>query len=118
MLFVAVITVHDFTLPRSIGTIIVTLVGMAIVIFLLLLVFNLVQQMAYFLISIYNQLIIRAVEQTFHTVWGEMRVQNVYFRQRVPLITQEKAETGLLIIGRGYRGSALCDIRKRMVGDR
>lgn len=59
LLFVAVITVHDFTLPRSIGTIIVTLVGMAIVIFLLLLVFNLVQQMAYFLISIYNQLIIR-----------------------------------------------------------
>ncbi len=59
LLFVAVITVHDFTLPRAIGTIIVTLVGMAIVIFLLLLVFNLVQQMAYFLISIYNQLIIR-----------------------------------------------------------
>lgn len=59
LLFVAVITVHDFTLPRAIGTIIVTVVGMAIVIFLLLLVFNLVQQMAYFLISIYNQLIIR-----------------------------------------------------------
>ena len=59
LLFVAVITVHDFSLPRAIGTIIVTLVGMAIVIFLLLLVFNLVQQMAYFLISIYNQLIIR-----------------------------------------------------------
>lgn len=59
LIFVAVITVHDFTLPRAIGTIIVTVVGMAIVIFLLLLVFNLVQQMAYFLISIYNQLIIR-----------------------------------------------------------
>lgn len=59
LLFVSVITVHDFTVLRAIGTIIVTIVGIAIVIFLLLLAFNLVQQMAYFIISIYNQLIIR-----------------------------------------------------------
>ena len=59
LLLTAVITVHDFTLMRAIGTIIITLIGIAIVIFLFLLVFNLVQQMAYFVISIYNQLIIR-----------------------------------------------------------
>jgi len=59
LLLVSNITVHDFTLPKAIGTIVITIVGILIVIFLALLVFNLVQQMAYFIISIYNQLIIR-----------------------------------------------------------
>ena len=59
LLLVATITVHDFTLLKAVGTIIVTIVGIAVVIFLALLVFNLVQQMCYFIISIYNQLIIR-----------------------------------------------------------
>lgn len=59
LLLVSNITVHDFTLPKAIGTIVITIVGILIVIFLALLVFNLVQQMAYFIISIYNQLVIR-----------------------------------------------------------
>lgn len=59
LLLAATITVHDFTLIKAIGTMIITVIGIAVVIFLTLLVFNLVQQMCYFIVSIYNQLIIR-----------------------------------------------------------
>ncbi len=59
LLLISNITIHDFTLSKAIATIAITIVGILVVIFLTLLVFNLVQQMAYFIISIYNQLVIR-----------------------------------------------------------
>ncbi len=58
LLFSSVVTVHGYSAKQAIGTIVLTIFAMAIVLFLAILVINLVQQMSYFILSIYNQLII------------------------------------------------------------
>lgn len=58
LLFSSVVTIHGYSAKQALGTIVLTLFAMAIVVFLGVLVINLVQQMAYFIVSIYNQLII------------------------------------------------------------
>ena len=58
LLFSSVVTIHCYSAKQAIGTILLIIFAMAIVLFLAILVINLVQQMAYFVISIYSQLII------------------------------------------------------------
>ncbi len=58
LLFSSVVTIHGYSAKQAVGTIILTIFAMAIVLFLAVLVINLVQQMAYFIVSIYNQLVI------------------------------------------------------------
>lgn len=58
LLIASVITVHNYTLKRSVGVIILILCAMAIVVFLAVLVFNLVDQMRYFFINVYKEIVI------------------------------------------------------------
>lgn len=59
LLFAAMVTIHGYSGKKAIGIIIATIVGMAAVIFLIVLLFNIVQQMLIFLLSIYNEILIR-----------------------------------------------------------
>ncbi len=58
LLIASVITIHSYTLKRSVGVIILILCAMAIVVFLAVLVFNLLDQMRYFLINVYKEIVI------------------------------------------------------------
>lgn len=58
LLVASVITVHNYTLKRTVGVIILILCAMAIVVFLAVLVFNLLDQMRYFLINLYKEIVI------------------------------------------------------------
>ena len=58
LLVASVITIHSYTLKRSVGVIILILCAMAIVVFLAVLVFNLLDQMRYFLINVYKEIVI------------------------------------------------------------
>ena len=58
LLVASVITVHNYTLKRSVGVIVLILCAMAIVVFLAVMIFNLVDQMRYFLVNIYKEIII------------------------------------------------------------
>lgn len=59
LLFGAMLTIHNYTPAKTIGTIAVSVVGMAAVLFLVVLLFNLVQQMFGFLVSVYSEVTIR-----------------------------------------------------------
>lgn len=59
LLFSGMLTIHNYTPLKTIGTIIVSVVGMAAVLFLVVLMFNLVQQMFGFAVSIYSEITIR-----------------------------------------------------------
>lgn len=59
LLFAGMLTIHSYTPLKTIGTIIVSVVGMAAVLFLVVLLFNLVQQMLGFFISVYSEITIR-----------------------------------------------------------
>ena len=58
LLIASVITVHNYTLKRTVGVILLILCAMAIVVFLAVLVFNLLDQMRYFLINLYKEIVI------------------------------------------------------------
>lgn len=59
LLFVGTMTVHQYTPGKTIVTMLLTVVVIGIILFLALLVFSVVQQMAAFFISIYNEIIFR-----------------------------------------------------------
>ncbi|WP_409346505.1 YIP1 family protein [Paenibacillus sp. MBLB4367] len=59
LLFVGIMTVHQYSIGKTIVTMLLTLVVMAFVIFLGLLCFSLLQQMYVFLYSVYRELSIR-----------------------------------------------------------
>jgi len=59
LLFVGIMTVHQFTPAKTIGTIILTLVAMGFMAFLTLLFFNLIQQIVVFFITIYQEIVLR-----------------------------------------------------------
>lgn len=59
LLFSGMLTIHNYTPSKTIGTIAVSVVGMAAVLFLVVLLFNLVQQMFGFVVSVYSEITIR-----------------------------------------------------------
>lgn len=60
MMLIGVMTVHNFTLGKTIITIFLTIVAMLLIIFVILLIFDLVNQVYSFLWSIYQELMLRA----------------------------------------------------------
>ena len=60
MMLVGIMTVHNFTLGKTIITIFLTIVAMLLIIFVLLLIVDLVNQVYSFLHSIYQELIFRS----------------------------------------------------------
>lgn len=59
LLFVGIMTVHQYTASKTFITSVLTLIVMGIIIFLFLLSFNLVQQVAVFVSTVYQELILR-----------------------------------------------------------
>lgn len=59
LLFIGVLTIHNYTLPKNIITILLTLVGIAIILFISLLFFNVVQKMAAFLYNLWTEISFR-----------------------------------------------------------
>lgn len=59
LLFVGIMTVHQFTPAKTIGTILLTVVAMAFMAFLTLLFFSLLQQMIVFISTIYQEIVLR-----------------------------------------------------------
>jgi DNA-binding beta-propeller fold protein YncE len=59
LMFVSTMTVHQYTPSKTVATMALTVVGMGILIFLSLLMFNLIQQMFIFVMSIYQEIIYR-----------------------------------------------------------
>ena len=60
MMLIGIMTVHNFTLGKTIITIFLTLVALLIIVFILLLLVDLVNQVYSFLFSIYQELMFRA----------------------------------------------------------
>lgn len=59
LIFCGMLTIHQYTGGQTILTIIVTILGMFLLLFLVVLLYNLLQQMIIFVISIYNEIVIR-----------------------------------------------------------
>lgn len=59
LLFVGIMTVHQFTPGKTVGTILLTVVAMAFMAFLTLLFFSLLQQMIVFVSTIYQEIVLR-----------------------------------------------------------
>lgn len=59
MLLVGIMTIHNFTLGKTLITLFLTLVALLIIIFIILLLFDLVNQVYNFLHSIYQELVFR-----------------------------------------------------------
>lgn len=59
LLFVGIMTVHQFTPAKTIGTLILTVVAMGFMAFLTLLFFNLIQQIVVFISTIYQEIVLR-----------------------------------------------------------
>jgi len=62
LLFVGMLTVHQYSVSKTIATMLLTLVVIAIILFLALLFFSLAQQMLNFGTTIYNELLFRMAE--------------------------------------------------------
>lgn len=58
LLVASVIVVHNYTLTRSVGVIVLIIAAMAIVIFLAIMLLNLVDQMRFFLLNLYQEIVI------------------------------------------------------------
>lgn len=59
LLFAGMLTIHQYTPGRTLLTILATIIGMALVAFMFLLLFNLVQQLYAFSLSVYQEIISR-----------------------------------------------------------
>ena len=59
LIFCGMLTIHQYTGGQTILTIIVTILGMFLLLFLVVLLYNLLQQLIIFVISIYNEIVIR-----------------------------------------------------------
>lgn len=55
LIVIGTIVVHDFDFKHFVGTMVLTIIGMAIVVFLLIMIWLLIQQLAFFLITIYKE---------------------------------------------------------------
>ena len=58
LLVASVISIHNYSLTRSVAVIVLIIFAMAVVVFLSMLVFNLIDQMRYFLIGLYKEIVI------------------------------------------------------------
>jgi len=59
MMIVGIMTIHNFTLGKTLATIFLTIVALLIIIFIILLLFDLINQVYSFFHSIYQELIFR-----------------------------------------------------------
>ncbi|MGV2643613.1 YIP1 family protein, partial [Clostridium perfringens] len=59
LLFVATLTVHQYTPLKTVVTMVLTVVVIAIIVFLALLVFSLIQQLVVFIFTVYQELSLR-----------------------------------------------------------
>lgn len=59
LLFIGIMTIHQFTIGKTIGTIVIAIVGMGIIVGLSLLFFALLQQMVNFVLLLYNEIALR-----------------------------------------------------------
>ena len=55
MVFLGMITIHQYSVKKGIATVILTIVGMAVIAFVLVLIFFLVQQVMGFIVSFYTE---------------------------------------------------------------
>ena len=56
IIIIGTVVVHDFDMKHFVGTMVLTIIGMAIVVFLLIMIWLLIQQLAFFVITIYKEL--------------------------------------------------------------
>nr|MDD6335116.1 Yip1 family protein [bacterium] len=56
LMFLGLKTAHQFTMGKTVGSVLLTLAGVVIIVFLILLVFALVQQMMDFITTVYNEI--------------------------------------------------------------
>ena len=61
MIFVGMMMTHDYSLGQGVKTIILTIIGMALILFVALVFFNLVDDMVRFFYSIYRELLYRRI---------------------------------------------------------
>lgn len=59
LLIIGTMTTHQYSLSRTLFTILLTIIGMCIIVFIGLLFFNLIQQMAGFLLNVYQEISLR-----------------------------------------------------------
>ena len=59
VLFTGLMTIHEFSVGKTIGSILLTLVGIVIIVFLIILLYSLVQQLGNFISSVYHEIIFR-----------------------------------------------------------
>lgn len=59
VLFLGLMSIHEFSVGKTIVSILLTLFGMAVVVFLVVLIYSLMQQMFNFFISVYKEIIFR-----------------------------------------------------------
>ena len=59
LLFFGMMTIHDYSLSKSVLTVILTLLGMCIILFILLLLASLVQEIYNYFYGIYKELVFR-----------------------------------------------------------
>ena len=59
LLFIGIMTVHQYSLSRMVGTTVVTVVAMMAIIFICLLFFNLFSQLFGFVFSVYKEIALR-----------------------------------------------------------
>lgn len=59
LLLIGIMTIHNFGFGKTIATLILSFVALILIIFIILLLFSLVQQVYYFLQSVYTELILR-----------------------------------------------------------
>ncbi|UVI30230.1 Yip1 family protein [Paenibacillus spongiae] len=60
LLFIGMMTVHQYTASRTVVTMLLTLIVMAIVVFLGMLMFSMIQQIIDFIVNLYTELVFRA----------------------------------------------------------
>ncbi len=59
VLLLGLMTIHEFSVSKTVFSLLLTLLGMAVIVFLAVLIFSLIQQMANFIISVYKEIIFR-----------------------------------------------------------
>ena len=59
-LFLGMLAIHDFTVSKGIISIFITVLGMAVIMFVIVLIFNLLQQIWNLITAVYNEIIFRA----------------------------------------------------------
>ena len=60
VLFLGMLAIHDFTVSKGILSMFLTILGMAVIMFVIVLIFNLLQQIWNLITAIYNEIIFRA----------------------------------------------------------